>query len=130
MSDGIRPALQRIKHSMADLRRLNLGRGDLDLDRVSQAVVHADELLSALSLIHDALFEESVALGLIGRRPRYAITAGKDPLDVNDEQALKTLGEQKARRASQFCGADVPGSTEPCRLPPGHKGGHKFLNGD
>lgn len=71
MSDGDNPiqaAQTRIENAIATLR--NLQRHSWKLQQAAQAVVASEELLSACSLIYDALYEASQLKETIGRRPR------------------------------------------------------------
>ena len=72
MSTDIEQAHVRIGHALDGLNEI-VGEGNLMLPSLAKALVHADGLLSALSLIHDALYDVSKARGLIGRRSKRKV---------------------------------------------------------
>jgi len=66
----------RVEHSMSRLKAL-LGKQGLTLDVLAEAVINADVLLSALSLLYDAVYECSTSTGIIGLTPQYPVTRRK-----------------------------------------------------
>jgi hypothetical protein len=71
----IEQARERIRISLDGLKFLNMKAKGFGLADYALAVSCADSLLSAVTFIYDAMYEESKARGLIGRTLQNPLTA-------------------------------------------------------
>lgn len=77
LGDNSEKAAVRVVHAMTTLNRLRK-KGGTTLETAAQAVVAANTLLSAYSLIYDRLYELSQRTGVIGRTPEHPMPTAKE----------------------------------------------------